>query len=443
MTTQDFVTKYKIGVSFTEMYKTQEKLKHIDGILLKSEKYNEHQSSYLNGLKFMLAKYLSNQTSPSEVGGSTALEGFDLAQFVRDYEDAKLNEFTTASHSRTRRIPFENVKSQALNIVLQEIAEYNKSLPDLWAERIKLGVTLDSFRNNADVDGSINALESAVLAHKAMEKVITERTWGWRLNPFNWGRLREENKFMRELTAKMTQVDSGVKQDILDKYSKPIISNKKISAFKSYRKIESTSKRRNVDQPLDHTEFKKPTTKIEARNLIGNKAVKDKVSKSFTEILKPYGNKNTTIANNLYLSLGMISGEAWTSPEAMHNNAIKMFKSAYNKINNDMPQMNVKDKLVAAQKIADIMLNKFTPIASDPTLEKYGNSYGIKTMDNEEIKTFIDYEGNVAELMEDVKADLGIDKEVINFSKDEFNEIKSDIESKIEEKEPSVPGLDK
>ena len=65
MTTQEFVEKYEIGVSFEEMYTIREniksKLKFANSFLLgglKKEKYTKEQENYLDGLKFMLSKYM-------------------------------------------------------------------------------------------------------------------------------------------------------------------------------------------------------------------------------------------------------------------------------------------------------------------------------------------------------------------------------------------------
>jgi hypothetical protein len=158
MTPQEFVEKYEIGVSFEEMYRIREnaksKLKFAQSFLgdLKKEKYTKEQENYLGGLKFMLSKYMENKIAPNAVYSSATLEELDLAQFVRDYEDAKRSEFESSGSERKRRT-HEHVGPQALDIVLEQLKSFNKNLIDLWAERIKLGVSLDPLREMVKEDG--------------------------------------------------------------------------------------------------------------------------------------------------------------------------------------------------------------------------------------------------------------------------------------------------
>ena len=121
---------------------------------------------------------------------------------------------------------------------------------------------------------------------------------------------------------------------------------------------------------------------------------------------------------------------------------VNFFKTAYNGIKNETPGMNVAEKLVAAQKMTDIMLNIYSPIASKPELAQYGDKFAVQKMSNKNIQELTGYEGNVEELMNDVKIQLGLPaKTKVEFN-DEFKESSVSKSHKIEEKTQDVPGLE-
>ena len=242
MTTQEFVEKYEIGVSFEDMYSIREnaksKLKFAKSFLLgdiKKEKYTKEQENYLGGLKFMLSKYMENKIAPDAVYSSANLEELDLAQFIRDYEDAKRSEFESSGSERKRRT-HEHVGPQALDIVLEQAKSFNKSLIDLWAERIKLGVSLDPIREAVKAEGNMEEDSAVVIGYKALEKVINQRTWGWRINPLNWKRWYQENKLMTTLTKQLGELTNTFIADVTNDYSTPVISQEKIQAFEQFSK---------------------------------------------------------------------------------------------------------------------------------------------------------------------------------------------------------------
>lgn len=267
MTTQEFVEKYEIGVSFEEMYTIREniksKLKFANSFLLgdvKKGKYTKEQENYLDGLKFMLSKYMENQIAPNAVYSSSNLEEFDLAQFIRDYEDAKRSEFENSGSERKRRT-HEHVGPQALEIVLEQAKSFNKSLIDLWAERIKIGDSLDPIRNMVKEEGTMEEDSAVVVGYKALEKVINERTWGWRINPLNWKRWYQENKLMTTLTKQLGELNNTFIEDVTNDYSTPVISQDKIQAFEEFKKAvierakaKKTAQNNGVKEEINNSE---------------------------------------------------------------------------------------------------------------------------------------------------------------------------------------------
>ena len=121
----------------------------------------------------------------------------------------------------------------------------------------------------------------------------------------------------------------------------------------------------------------------------------------------------------------------------------------YNKLNKAMPDMNVANKLIVAQKFTDIVLNVYSPVASPKNREKYGkvyetygNNYAMRMMDKEDIQKLTDYNGNINELMDNVKLELGLTKskvkENVKFPDDEFSDKISDKSAKVNEHKAPV-----
>ena len=155
-------------------------------------------------------------------------------------------------------------------------------------------------------------------------------------------------------------------------------------------------------------------------------------------------NNKMIMCKSLYTDLVLKMDNTWMHPEKMGDYANTIFTFVYNKINTDISEMTIGDKLVATQEIIDIAFNSFTPVATDPKLARYGDNYCIRSMDAEEIQGLTGYKGDVEELMNNVKVGLGIikekkeEKEHVEFLNGEFKEEVGDKAQKIEEiKAPS------
>ena len=181
--------------------------------------------------------------------------------------------------------------------------------------------------------------------------------------------------------------------------------------------------------------YKKPTNKAEVKAAFANKNLTQGVKAQFVALMSKATNTNAdkeSKANSAHRALGMLIGDVWSDQKDMHANAIKFFKATYNMIRNDTPGMSVAEKIVAAQKMTDIMLNTYSPIASNPSLARFGESYAVQKIDNNAIRELTGFEGNVDELMNTVKVELGIGKVKVDFG-NEFGEAANDKSAKVEE----------
>ena len=595
MTREEFVAKYNLGVSFEEMYLLQSKARRTKNFVFKDEVFNSDRNSYIEGLKYMLDVYIGNHCNPKNIEFGVTLEGFDFAQFARDYESAKKDEFEKSGADRPRR-QYEGIGGVVLDTVLDQMTHYNRRLDDVWAEFIKNGAHLEDFRSatleadkndliargynaddlrNAPQKVQLRDPKSYVLAHmayRAMQKVIRERTWGWRLNPFNWGRWRAENKFMSDLEEKLGpngSIDLDISQEgLLEQCEDPVIERAKIESFAKFVQNAKTGKlvpenakeqinaadtdkimenalkvdlndtlileevndngpvsdpdfelnqsiiagadefidldndnnpllqvefveeqieviepneeeneAKKEDKKEDKKEVKKedkkevkkevkeevkkevnkavnkevikegegldwivrPTKQSEVGKLFKDRKVHDAVSRKFAEILKCAGATNTNLVatgGNILRSLERNIGNTWSSPEKMHNYAKDMFQNAYYEINTAMRKASVGDKLVAAQRITDLMLRVYSPAGFDKAeFGKYANNY-IVSQNDEFTKQdcFLDINPTIIgmedleENIEKARNELGASKESLHIeSSDEYTDIQNQI----------------
>ena len=178
----------------------------------------------------------------------------------------------------------------------------------------------------------------------------------------------------------------------------------------------------------------KPQNLSEAINIFKNRGfIAYAVCERLTDCFE-YSDNNEIFQFNtarlIYNEFGKNLSTIWETPNEMDTHAKNIFKTVYDKIK---VNMSVEKKLVAAQEITDIMLNIYSPIASNDDLKIYGECYAIQSMDNSDIQKLTGPNDNIDELMQSVKKDLGLVKEPVRFEDEEFKEAPMATVPKIEE----------
>jgi hypothetical protein len=230
----------------------------------------------------------------------------------------------------------------------------------------------------------------------------------------------------------------------LDLINNLSIDKEQMKKIGEQKKHQSKNKANNKPKKVEEKKveekketIKKATKKTDVKNL--HLMNKSEITAKFVNMIVKSGfdnGNNTRIASLLYQNLLAHINDTWANPNDMQVNAKKMFKVVYNHLNNNIREMNVGDKLVAAQRMTDLTLNTFSPVAADPKLARYGDNFAIKSMDDEDIQKITNYSGDVESLMKQVKSELGISKENVHFNDDIFNESSVGKIEKIEEHEP-------
>lgn len=635
MTAQDFLKKYNLKVTFEQMYLIQNKMNRMSNFTFKDGAVSFDKKNYLSGLRYMLSAYMADKVQPQEFKHVVSFEDFNFVQFLKDYESAMQDEFEKSGSTRDRK-PFENVGIRALDVVKTQMLSFNKPVVKIWADLIKKGAHIDNLRaatigvlqeeerrkaqgnakseeeltktkevnanellnpeksneprieaqapkiNAAEASNEIttkgvNSLTIAFGMYKAMERVIERRTWGWRLNPFNWSRWREENRFMSELKEKLKpHMFDPQETDQLTKDS--LLSTSKCYYFDEFTlnvrngKIELTADNKELTElnevvneldkdesfidndiaDIDVNEIDADTEEIKSdfenlksdiaffneedpnlyiapkesndiflaedsvldaedikpahedkyrnpNNIIGEDDVipepnENELRKQFMEMEKrgkkiieekeiqmkyekllscpkpqsvqgalellknkeisstilqvctiPLANSgkvemdNLLTVNTIQKSLNKEIERLWNAPEKMQQNVMNTFKYVYNVIKENTPKMNIAEKLVAAQKITDIVLNTYSPVGAKAEYAQYSKSFCVQNMNANDVQELTGYEESFDKLMTDVKVGLGI-VEKVKFSGDVFDEKMSDKSNKIEEHDAPAVG---
>ena len=548
MTTQEFLKKYNIGTTFEKMYEAQYKANKMKNFTFKDEYFVSDKNTYLEGLRYMLSAYIANKINPKNIDIGVDQE-FNFIEFFRDYEDAKRDEFEKSGSTRERK-PFEGARDEALNTMIRSLRAFKKSTINVWAEAIKNGAHLDSFREATIVAGEAylnvdrKPITKAALATKtkdimeagiaiedfngvtaekvkelnkrsdmltyavyaALKQVRESRSFWWKIWYPNWSRNSEEKALMKELEARLNIIGAVQKDLLYNQCEINVVDEEKIYYFYEYVKdpdladelnfnskdlnehIENSdlvdglnfnveeiknensfeldnddldfindlsnnnksdlgkqkkhqSKNKANDKPKkaekNEEPLKKATKKTDVKNLHATN--KKNITTKFVNMLVKSGLDNVNnnrIAASLYQNLLPYINDTWTNTNNMQVDAKNMFKFVYNHLNNNISKMNVGDKLVAAQRMTDLTLNTFSPVAADSKLARYGDNFAIKNMDEEDIQKLTGYSGDVESLMNEVKTELGIFKENVHFKDDIFNESSVGKIGKIEEHEP-------
>jgi hypothetical protein len=113
------------------------------------------------------------------------------------------------------------------------------------------------------------------------------------------------------------------------------------------------------------------------------------------------------------------------------------FERAY-KIIDSAPGMSTAEKLVAAQKITNLILVTVTPVASDDKYAPYADNYFLKNATAETIQNLTGVNENVQDILNEARFDLGLDNKFQMDLGDIFNE-KQDVQKSEEVKEQDVP----
>ena len=246
---EKFQRKYNLPVTIEEVETMQTKFRYLDNFLFEKQDKNPEGKKYLNGLMYLLNRHIERTIYPTG-GKDYFLNKIDFIEFIRDYETVMQARHEEKNPDKPRKAN-EGIGNTILKEVVARTQKYNKSMVEIYAEGIKSGfIELPDLKHTTDCmyedvkttivpSMTVSGMRTGILAYEAMKKVTSERGFWWKVNPFNWGRARQEKNYMKQLEAEIAEwrerklpVDS-----ILAEYSKPALEE-------AYEKVETYRQQR-------------------------------------------------------------------------------------------------------------------------------------------------------------------------------------------------------
>lgn len=459
----NFVTYYGLEQSFDELQASvagrAAKIRVSEELLAEGSSKSPQAQQYLTGLLHIFDKVMENKIAPDQNGSTYSISSLDIIQFIRDYEGIMAAKHAEA-HPGKHRNPHEGLAVEILNRLAANMRTYNQPLPDLWAKRIRdkkfniedLDRITDNIHNKAyrslrseenHENKIVNFLskdskpsvETAIIIHDALEKAIEKRTFFTYLWAGNWRRISQENACMEKLKAQLQDYNRWDREIIANtrlKYAEPTISvHQEILDYKDQLVAEHKQKKKErklaieKDQTLKaKTQPKNSKQKVESydasldkfENLLIDESTTEAMQKEIHQLLHASKMPPEFLKHQLSSIYGValdqiidiwssIKGETAVATEyQIKLGVIDLVGNIYNALS--MHNMDTKDRLVAAQKIADLMLNKYSPIAFNGDYKEYGNRYFVNNATPTQIKDLTNYEKDIENLIEDVKNEM-------------------------------------
>lgn len=459
----NFENYYGLEQSFDELQASvagrASKIRVSEELLAEGSSKSPQAQQYLTGLLHIFDKVMENKIAPDPSGSTYSISSLDIIQFIRDYEGIMAAKHAEA-HPGKHRNPHEGLAVEILNRVAANMRTYNQPLPDLWAKRIRdkkfniedLDRITDNIHNTAYrslrseenhenkivnflSEASKPSVETAIIIHDALERAIERRTIFTYLWAGNWSRISRENAYMEKLKAQLNDYNRWDREIIANtrlKYAEPTISvHQEILDYKDQVVAEHKQKAKakklaaEKDQTLKaKTQPKNSKQKVESydasldkfEKLLIDESTAEAMQKEIHQLLHASKMPPEFIKHQLSAIYGAaidqiigiwssIRGETAVATEyQVKLGAIDLVGNIYNALN--MHNMDTKDRLVAAQKIADLMLNKYSPIAFNGDYKEYGNRYFVNNATPTQIKDLTNYEKDIENLIEDVKNEM-------------------------------------
>ena len=351
-----------------------------------------------------------------------------------------------------------------------KIAKGKMTLEDIQAvvdpARTRMNNSLGADWGTSEKSDYINAL----MAKRALDMAMEKRSGWWRVWPGNWGTWYRERQYAKALEENLMTYNlwnhslSEVELSALNEKSMLSFSKNNLNSFLNEKaaanetapaRVETfydngRDERENVlgelnddaleeyfdkeaaaeDAYLDNAARKSERDRIkeenmikgaaysadsvaEARRVVMKKPTVEFMQKRFVDLMvnceKEYDDRARK-AGSIYTVLGTMIIDTWRDNKNMASTAIGMFKEAYHLLRNDTQGMSEVDKLVAAQKMTNLMINLLSPVVRKPELEGFGENYAMDNLDNADIKKITGYEGDVTELVNAAREELGMEK---------------------------------
>lgn len=279
-------------------------------------------------------------------------------------------------------------------------------------------------------DATVEELSRVIVYQRALEKAIKERSFLWKATHWIQGpaenrNLEMINEFIRKYDQSMyyPQAEALADENVIGAVKSKLEAAKEVIKDKELLKPRRLKEARQADERLRNPKIEAHVTKVMSG--IVKESTSDDKSKGIllTTILRESQKK---------LQSAWRAFENAKTPKAKEDAIIKntqdIFRESFKWVNGlgfkDKGKSNVHDKIVASQRITNLILKQYSPAMSDAAYEKYHNDYVVND------KTFM---GGF------LREQLGVSE----MSDKDLENILDAIKQDITEKKTRVTDLDK
>lgn len=289
-------------------------------------------------------------------------------------------------------------------------------------------------------------LSRVIVYARALQKTINERSGWWKATHWFQGPAEK-----RDLNALSAFIDQHRNSDIFQKATEYATESVIDKANSDMEKAKKEIREKELLKP------RRLKTAQQANERIDNQKVQDHVHKQilgFLEASNTKDNDKSAITRGMVLGLNLGNirhmwkefEKATTIEEkekVLHNRTQKIFNDTFYGIQG-LKGLDEHDRIVASQKITDLMLKQYSPVTSDKAYDKFSENYvvsdetfmdgfmrknfGITKMSNDELK----------DIIHNIKLDISTQKEKVAISETEIESKKMDKS----EKQTEAPKLD-
>ena len=334
--------------------------------------------------------------------------------------------------------------------MIDELAGKIKDIPADKSEFIKnsyinrtirlrdMRADLESMVKN-EKTATVEELSRAIVYQRALEKTIKERSFIWKATHWIQGPAEKRNleiinKFLGPYSSSIYQAPAEklADEDVIG----PIKS--KLEAAKEEIKEKELLKPRRLNEAKQANErLMNPKIKDHVLKVMSS-IVKDSTSdeRSKSALLQSLVNENQKIMQSAWRAF-----ENANTPKAKEDAIIKntqdIFNVSFKWVNGlsfkDKSESSIHDKIVASQRITNLILKQYSPAMSDAIYEKYHNDYVIN--DKTFMDSFLKDKLNIKEMKDqDLDNILNALKQDISEKKTRLKDLEKDINPKNVEK---------
>ena len=403
-----------------------QKFRYVNEFLNKDTAGDNAVAQFINLMSRTLGMCYESTTSVKANGKYR----FHPQEFLKDFEKlASAKYFSELNDDEApQRKKYAGAKTRQLKqVLINNFAELNKTLPTLWAERLKKGTMtqnelLLTTRNVMDSMDSViksndvpleDRIINVVAAYETMKQIRESRTgflgWLWKfifrerneieqtnLETFESqvNRLRQKGYPVDKIAADITgKTVLGLEVEIRDK----VVENQP-EERNNQANVEESEHIENSNLDLKEDELNKE--KVQEKNLATQLKEKAGVHERyrFSEQISP------TLPQPTVGDIEMVKivvenfvGEVMKEFDAFNEKFEKQMKAGKKETAMAEYALNVfsialvstqqiefdgaKESIITAQKVTDAFLKQFSPCSMDESLQKYADNYAIKNSD--------------------------------------------------------------